>query len=217
MWVALEFVGWQQAVLQTLQVCRGVGGGLRQGLVRAAHDVLVLPPASTQRNPASPPVAKTAVGRAPTQPPPRVRPQAKHDAATNTFAADTAAAVLEAVQPFAVSASQDGGGGGATGGLTEKQLRQKAMPFAKLKMEEALSGGLQVCLAARGAACVGLSACVAGVNARGGGCWYHRADSASTDASSLHCASHLTHTHTRARALASRPSTHAGAGHEAAL
>jgi hypothetical protein len=54
--------------------------------------------------------------------------QAKYDAAANSFAADTVPAVLEAVK-----AAGDGD-------LSEKQLKQMAMPFAKYKMDEALRG-----------------------------------------------------------------------------
>lgn len=62
--------------------------------------------------------------------------QSKYDAAANKFAADTTAAVLEAVKTV-----------GDAGGLNEKQLKQLAMPFAKYKMDEALKGGAQVRLA----------------------------------------------------------------------
>jgi hypothetical protein len=55
-------------------------------------------------------------------------PQAKYDAAANTFAADTVPAVLEAVKSA------------GDGDLNEKQLKQMAMPFAKYKMDEALKG-----------------------------------------------------------------------------
>eukprot|EP00878_Enallax_costatus_P006705 GHUV01007030.1.p1 GENE.GHUV01007030.1~~GHUV01007030.1.p1 ORF type:complete len:1031 (+),score=336.93 GHUV01007030.1:253-3345(+) len=58
--------------------------------------------------------------------------QGKYDASSNSFAADTVPAVLEAVKSVEGS------------GLNEKQLKQMAMPFAKYKMEEAQAGGLQV-------------------------------------------------------------------------
>jgi hypothetical protein len=64
-------------------------------------------------------------------------PQTKYDAASNSFAADTTAAVIEAVKGAA-----DGGNGDA--GPNEKQLKQLAMPFAKYKMDEAIKGGAQV-------------------------------------------------------------------------
>eukprot|EP00879_Flechtneria_rotunda_P020422 GHRR01021486.1.p1 GENE.GHRR01021486.1~~GHRR01021486.1.p1 ORF type:complete len:246 (+),score=120.66 GHRR01021486.1:1280-2017(+) len=76
-WVSKKFVGWQEAVLLTLQ--------------------------------------------------------GTYDAASNSFAPDTAAAVLEAVRAA-----------GAAEGANEKQLKQLAMPFAKYKMDEALKGGAQV-------------------------------------------------------------------------
>lgn len=60
--------------------------------------------------------------------------QTKYDSSSNTFAADTVAAVLESVKSAA----------GEGSGLNEKQLKQMAMPFAKYKMEEAQKGGLQV-------------------------------------------------------------------------
>lgn len=59
--------------------------------------------------------------------------QGKYDAANNSFADDTTAAVLEAVKNV-----------GDAGGLNEKQLKQLAMPFAKYKMDEATKGGAQV-------------------------------------------------------------------------
>jgi hypothetical protein len=64
--------------------------------------------------------------------------QAKYDAGSNSFAADTTAAVLEAVK--GVGAGDDGSGGGPS----EKQLKQMAMPFAKYKMDEAMKAGGQV-------------------------------------------------------------------------
>lgn len=63
-------------------------------------------------------------------------PQSKYDAASNSFAADTVAAVLEAVK---AAAAADG-----DGGANEKQLKQKSMPFTKAKMDEAIAGGAQV-------------------------------------------------------------------------
>ena len=64
-------------------------------------------------------------------------PQTKYDAASNSFAADTTAAVIEAVKGAAA-------GGHGDGGPNEKQLKQLAMPFAKYKMDEAVKGGAQV-------------------------------------------------------------------------
>jgi leucyl-tRNA synthetase len=66
--------------------------------------------------------------------------QSKFDAATKTFAADTVAAVLEAVKSSAASAPADSSGGAPT----EKVLKQLAMPFTKFKMDEAATAGAQV-------------------------------------------------------------------------
>lgn len=63
--------------------------------------------------------------------------QSKYDAASNSFAADTLPAVIEAVK---AAAAADGDAGGAN----EKQLKQKSMPFTKAKMDEAIAGGAQV-------------------------------------------------------------------------
>lgn len=63
--------------------------------------------------------------------------QTKYDAGSNSFAADTTAAVIEAVKGV-------GAGDNGSGGPSEKQLKQMAMPFAKYKMDEAIKAGGQV-------------------------------------------------------------------------